>query len=292
MEAIFSPPVLTAGFACLGGQLAFSALFMVLPTGPWSRMPGFLGHQCVAFPLMFYMAYLGSAAFFTPSEAAVARSQTLDGRMHAEDPTGLLLSQIIVGMQLLWDIPTTILIKDLYSPLMLVHHVGMAVLAVVCLVSQFGQSYLPFFTGVVELSSIPLAIVDIFHPSKFGSYAEASACLGTLNLVCRLLFVLSFLAIRGLMFPFIALFRATPDLLSLLASGDDGWFAPALGLVIAAGFTGLQLHWGSLILKQLIKMVSGGQSKATRERRSSLQDMDLEELSGRRSFVEAPAEQL
>ena len=40
-------------------------------------------------------------------------------------------------------------------------------------------------------------------------------------------------------------------------------------------------------------MVSGGQSKtSTRQRRSSLKDMDLEELSGRRSFVEAPAEQL
>ena len=59
------------------------------------------------------------------------------------------------------------------------------------------------------------------------------------------------------------------------------------------GFTLLQLHWGSLLVKQLAKMLKGKPEEAGRKRASSLQEMDLEEISGRRSVVERePPEQL
>ena len=122
------------------------------------------------------------------------------------------------------------------------------------------------------------------QPSKFGKYAEASACLGGLNGVCRLAFVLSFLLLRNLLFPYIAFAQATPDLLVLLRRGEDG-AAPLFGLAIAVGFTALQLHWGALLLKQLAKLVRGGDKKP-RPRGASLDDLDLEEISGRRSSVE------
>jgi hypothetical protein len=173
----------------------------------------------------------------------------------------------------------------------------MTAVALVSLLSTFGQYHLPFFTGVVELSSIPLAVVDIFHPSKFGAYAERSACLGALNLACRLCFVLSFVLIRNVMFPAIVAFQGVPDLVHLLLSGEDDWPAPTAGLVVAIGFTGLQLHWGLLLVKQLAKMLKGGGEKQSApagevgaprplsRRRSSLkdvvEDVDLEELSGR-----------
>jgi len=237
----------------------------------------------------------------------VEAAQTVDGRWHDEDAAGVLLAQIIIGMQLAWDIPTLLFVPSLWSPLISwperkrqrsgVHHVGMTAVALVSLLSTFGQYHLPFFTGVVELSSIPLAVVDIFHPSKFGAYAERSVCLGALNLACRLCFVLSFVLIRNVMFPAIVAFQGVPDLVHLLLSGEDDWPAPTAGLVVAIGFTGLQLHWGLLLVKQLAKMLKGGGEKQSApagevgaprplsRRRSSLkdvvEDVDLEELSGR-----------
>ena len=107
--------------------------------------------------------------------------------------------------------------------------------------------------------------------------------------MCRLTFVLSFLLLRNLLFPYIAFAQATPDLLVLLRRGEDG-AAPLFGLAIAVGFTALQLHWGALLLKQLAKLVRGGDKsgsdKKPRPRGASLDDLDLEEISGRRSSVE------
>ena len=46
-------------------------------------------------------------------------------------------------MQLLWDIPTNIFVPSLFSKVMLVHHIGMAVGAYICVVSEFAHFYLP-----------------------------------------------------------------------------------------------------------------------------------------------------
>ena len=77
-------------------------------------------------------------------------------------------------MQVAWDIPTNLVIPSLYSPIMIGHHLGMVAAGFVGLM-PFAQFYFPFFVGVVEVSSIPLAVVDIFHPSKFGARCGAAA---------------------------------------------------------------------------------------------------------------------
>jgi hypothetical protein len=48
----------------------------------------------------------------------VEAAQTVDGRWHDEDAAGVLLAQIIIGMQLAWDIPTLLFVPSLWSPLM------------------------------------------------------------------------------------------------------------------------------------------------------------------------------
>eukprot|EP00964_Phaeocystis_antarctica_P003993 scaffold2134_cov65-Phaeocystis_antarctica.AAC.1 len=45
--------------------------------------------------------------------------------------------------------------------------------------------------GVIEISSVPLAVVDVFHPKHFAELADASPTLGALNGACRMLFALS-----------------------------------------------------------------------------------------------------
>ena len=73
---------------------------------------------------------------------------------------------------LLWDLPTTLLFRSLYSRLMVAHHLALAVIAAVVLLPCC-QYYTTFFGGVIEVSTVPLLVVDVFHPSHFVDVAQA-----------------------------------------------------------------------------------------------------------------------
>ena len=66
---------------------------------------------------------------------------------------------------LLWDIPVGIMSDGMGDPIMHLHHIGFFVVATIALGVfshgvPVGSAYAPFFFGVIELSSIPLVIVD------------------------------------------------------------------------------------------------------------------------------------
>ena len=118
--------------------------------GFWSKQPAFIAHQFVAFPLMIYVTYTGTLAWFTtPAPASV------DERIFGVDLAGAKLAAILLGAMLLWDIPSSLLVKSLYSVDSLGHHIGLAIIAAICLLPMV-QYYAPFFVGVIEISSIPL----------------------------------------------------------------------------------------------------------------------------------------
>eukprot|EP00957_Ditylum_brightwellii_P149589 11391053-Ditylum_brightwellii.AAC.1 len=46
-------------------------------------------------------------------------------RMLKLHPIGIKLSEIVVGMQLIWDTPLCLITPALFEPLMVAHHIGM-----------------------------------------------------------------------------------------------------------------------------------------------------------------------
>jgi hypothetical protein len=137
---------------------------------------------------------------------------------------------------------------------------------VMALVAYVGVYHLPsayylFFFGVVELSSIPLAVVDFFHPQKGLPWLlDDSSLLRTVNEISRVLFALLFLVVRALCFPYVVGLRLLPDVMEtwrkqLILAND---VAP-LGVIVVSsvGLTLLQLYWATLIVKQLLKLISG-----------------------------------
>ena len=88
---------------------------------------------------------------------------------------------------LLWDIPVGIMSDGMGDPIMHLHHVGFFVVATIALGVfshgvPVGSAYAPFFFGVIELSSIPLVIVD-------GTYVHACVCVCVCIHIYRLRFV-------------------------------------------------------------------------------------------------------
>jgi hypothetical protein len=206
-------------------------------------------------------------------------------------PAGIDMAQRSMGALWIWDIPISVFSKDMggsFDLLMHAHHMGM--LLITCIVlgvlsfdyypTQYGDgggvgggwpvasSYAPVFLGVIELSSIPLQIVDLFHPKKapgWCDYMQKSPFLSTVNELARTSFAVLFLAVRGIYFPYMIVTTVLPECWIALTGLWYSTSAPtpppiclpiAMILIFAMAFTSLQLHWATLVVKQIVKAIS------------------------------------
>lgn len=276
-----SPLATHIGLTCLAAQITFTLLFdrrtKLLPAGPWNHLTAYSAHQTVALPLMIILTYVGWRDwFFDP--AKYDDSLTPRDRIFGlSNPNDVPLA-IGSGAILLWDIPMGFLSPPLRDPIMWAHHVGMyLVAATMCGTfckggDMIGYYYGSFFFGVIELSSVFLAYVDLFHP-KYKHYFEwlnsnheskksksLAKILKGMNEFCRIFFALTFMAMRGLYFPYVTFFQAIPDLQVAYKDPPDGvpmWTGYFLAIMMAS-FACLQAYWGLLIVKQLKKALIGG----------------------------------
>lgn len=248
------------GLELLAAQLLLSLLFAkVLPHGPWTAEPGYTAHQVVCLPLMVYMAFTGCVAWFGSYSGLDAESRVL-----AINMDGRYLAQLAFCELLFWDIPVGLAVASLREPVMLAHHFGM--IAVAAGGVRVMSYYCMFFFGACEVSGVFLVVADTFHPKHraWAAAADASPALSALNNVVRACFVLSYMLVRAIYFPYVILTGVVPDMLEMLhrpmsnRSGvsDAALLAPG---VLGVCFVGLQWYWGVLLVKQLQKMLAPSQ---------------------------------
>ena len=105
-------------------------------------------------------------------------------------------------------------------------------------------------------------MVDFFHPNHFANLLPDSPSLTTLNNTARILFIVTFIALRTLWFPAVIFGQVLPDLLSLLPKQDaTGKLWLYVGMSFAVDFTGLQLYWSVLLCKQVSKALRKDESE-------------------------------
>ena len=157
----------------------------------------------------------------------------------------------------LWAIPVgLILVRE--SPAMLCHHIAVLFVTSVSAFFTTGHRwYVPFMYGVLELSSVPLAVMNAFKDNP--EYIKKYPIVFT---VIRWMFALSFLYIRWylylpLKYDFLRSFGFTvithQSTFAIVVTGLT-WFASFFLLV-------LQLMWGLLIVKGLVKAILGKPKK-------------------------------
>lgn len=171
-----------------------------------------------------------------------------------------LVSAMQLGYQF-WAIPVGVLYVG-ENTQMLMHH-----LAVVISTSLSGfvtvgfRYYTPFFYGVMELSSLPLSLMNAFkdNPEWIKKYP------GAYELI-RIVFAVCFLFIRVYMCasrwpPFLR------DNFMFMYTADWGWWKIYLIVQwsLAAFLAWLQLFWAWLILKGFLKMLGGGKKEKKRD---------------------------
>ena len=161
-----------------------------------------------------------------------------------------LMPAMQLGYQV-WSIPIGMFYVN-ESKQMILHHLGVVFTASCGAFSNFGFRYwLPFFFGVFELSSVPLAIMNTFndHPDAAKKYPLS-------NLLSRVAFVVSFLYIRVWKWlPVGPLYIGNNFLLFLTTD-----FGPTKLFVLTQLFFGiylgyLQLFWAVMVVRLSFQFV-------------------------------------
>merc|ERR1711998_250972 len=114
--------------------------------------------------------------------------------------------------------------------------------------------YVPFFGGVIEISSIPLQIVDIYHPKHFKEWAETPFG-SRMNAIARPSFIVLFLFTRTLYFPYVTLVQVLPDFYHVAQKRPEEWWWCFSGGFLCTSFMFLQLYWSYMIYKQVSKLL-------------------------------------
>ena len=158
LETIWNDPIIIPnGMKLLAAHFILYGIFKyLLPTngGPWKVMPSFTAHQVIVIFLMIYQTWLGFKYY-------------KKGSVFDINDGGIYMAQFCMSSMMLYDIPiTTFFMKDAQvDTLMHLHHVGFFFIAAIVMGIysngvHIGSDYAPFFFGIIELSSIPLSIVD------------------------------------------------------------------------------------------------------------------------------------
>uniref|UniRef100_A0A7S0T920 TLC domain-containing protein n=1 Tax=Pseudo-nitzschia delicatissima TaxID=44447 RepID=A0A7S0T920_9STRA len=141
---------------------------------------------------------------------------------------------------------------------MILHHLGVVLAASCGAFSNFGFRYwLPFFFGVFELSSVPLAIMNTFkdHP-------EAGKKHPILNLASRVSFVASFLYIRVWKWLPVGPLYMRNNFFLFLTTGFGATKLFVLLQFLFGVYLGyLQLYWAVMVIRLSLAFVFGKKKK-------------------------------
>jgi len=238
-------------------------------------MPGFTAHQVVALPLWAYMSYLGIKYFYLSNDDDYDTPYNRGLKPH---PAGIEVAEIAFGMQLIWNTPIGLITPGLGDPVILLHHLGMILCAGIMgglFGSSLGSYHALFYMGVTEISSIPLIVIELFHPKRMPWYQyfkekDSSSFIHKIYEVCKVIFALSFLIVRGILFPYEVLCHCVPDCLyaiSLPEEERNGTSNTEIYFLMISSFlfAFLQLHWATLVIRKSIESVYGGKAKKKKD---------------------------
>jgi hypothetical protein len=158
-----------------------------------------------------------------------------------------------LGYQL-WAIPVGIFLVA-EEPAMLVHHCATILVATMSSFFTNGfRFYGSFFYGLIEITSVPLSIMNTFK-----DYPKVIERFKLTYLLVRLVFAFGFLYVRLWLF-IPRMFQFLNDLYLILSTSDNRYYQAYMTIVwVSSAFLQLlQLFWGSLIIKGLVKVVLGG----------------------------------
>lgn len=158
----------------------------------------------------------------------------------------------------LWAIPVGLYLVNEHGA-MLFHHCCVLVVGMMSAFFTNGFRYFtPFFYGLIEISSVPLAVMNAFKGNP-----ELARRYPTLNQVVRLVFALTFLTVRFFLWiPNIVRYLRVAAMVGFTCRSAKCQVGCALSWWSAVGLTCLQLLWSYKIVQGMIGAFTGRGAKS------------------------------
>lgn len=191
-EAVSSVPAVVAltlvcgGFQCavmdvmvqakligilVGGQLVLTGVFKALP-GPFKAKPLLAAFEFTTTIFCMWMSYRGLMLCIDNLFSSDFAAEDVEERMYGSNPTAGYNNNVLAAF-VFFELAMLIVLPEMRTWDAVLHHVA------VCIVCSFtfwprpfAMFYAPYYSGMQELSSVPLGLVDIFKqfPSTQSDY--------------------------------------------------------------------------------------------------------------------------
>lgn len=167
-----------------------------------------------------------------------------------------IFGELQIAFQL-WAIPVGVFLVNEHGA-MLAHHFCVIVVGSMSAFFTNGFRYFtPFFYGLIEISSVPLAVLNAFKGDP-----QLAQRFPMMNQTIRLIFAISFLTVRFVMWmPQITDYLRVAAMLFFTCRSTKCRVGCAMSWLSAVALTFLQLLWATKIVQGLVKIVTGGYAK-------------------------------
>ena len=199
--------------------LSYLAVKIFRPKGEIGQQPHVAAHFPVSLGAFAVLALLGTHTWVYDQDL-----HKMD-RLHGYSEVAITISRFMTAFQF-YELFAIIMDKSLAGPggIMALHHIVVIMLGTLVVTQQYMHYYSIFFFGVPELSSLPLAFVDLFK--SFRGLREKNEAL---NGLVRNIFALTFLPVRDVWFPIVS-FKFWVDSVTELGNPDS---STPIAMVIA-----------------------------------------------------------
>lgn len=240
------PLILRSGFFGIFCQLVFTKVLQKADfvKGKDGSLASYTAHNIVAMGLMLLVSCLGIIGWSSLPSCPFDRLIT-------PNASARWLASVVAGMFIFWDVPTSIYVPQLRKPDVLIHHVAMALVALVGAI-WIPMEYIFFYFGVSEISSVPLLLYDQLSVMNEDSLVADSKILAFFQAFAAI----AFTCVRAVWFTRVTLLYFLPDVRSVLRGTSQISSTTANGLrfggTMSLAFTLLQLFWFSKILRVVV----------------------------------------
>eukprot|EP00316_Scyphosphaera_apsteinii_P009911 CAMPEP_0119322312 /NCGR_PEP_ID=MMETSP1333-20130426/57806_1 /TAXON_ID=418940 /ORGANISM="Scyphosphaera apsteinii, Strain RCC1455" /LENGTH=256 /DNA_ID=CAMNT_0007329507 /DNA_START=16 /DNA_END=786 /DNA_ORIENTATION=+ len=200
-----------------------------------------------------FMALSGAGVLFwlVIPDTSIAAEQPL--RTQGYSTNSDVIASVMVAFQI-YEIACAITVPRLRGRgnQHLIHHLSALLVAALGVGFVYLHYYAPFYMGFVELSSVPLCIMDCFK-----EFPALKQLFPELNEMARVVFAVLFLAVRVCYWPVVSFSFWVDSLAELQADGAKPAAVVYAFCVSNFILTLLQFFWGSLVLRGMFKKLTG-----------------------------------
>eukprot|EP01043_Picozoa_sp_COSAG02_P071268 COSAG02_NODE_12954_length_1467_cov_40.726608_2_plen_245_part_00 len=213
-------------------------MFQILP-GPFKKKPLLAAYEVTTTAYCVWMSGRGLIDCMEHLFPADFAADAAEARIY-EQTEHALFANVVLAALVFFEMAMLLVLPEIRSWDTVLHHFAVCVVCGFTFFPRpFGMFYAPFYSGMQEMSSVALGVVDLFK--QFPSLQEQY---GGLYLGARFVFAILFVAVRLVLWMWVAWYFWRDLYLLYVNDQVRDWLPIAVCYSLNAFLTFLQVLWG------------------------------------------------